>query len=125
MRGLEPKESAIELQILHYLVIVRKLFAWKNPTAGYFSPTLKRFRKHTNPYALNGAPDILCIREGRFIGFEVKTKKGKMSESQEIFRKNILNAKGFYYVVRSLEEVHRALDDFERALLAEKGELRE
>ncbi len=43
------------------------------------------------------------------VWLEVKTKKGKLSPNQKAFQESIEAAGGFYYVVRSIEDVEFAL----------------
>ena len=43
------------------------------------------------------------------VWLEVKTKKGKLSANQKAFQESIEAAGGFYYVVRSIENVEFAL----------------
>ena len=43
------------------------------------------------------------------VWFEVKTKKGKLSANQKAFQESIEAAGGFYYVVRSIDDVDLAI----------------
>ena len=43
------------------------------------------------------------------VWFEVKTKKGRLSANQKAFQESVTAAGGFYYVVRSIEDVEFAL----------------
>ena len=45
------------------------------------------------------------------VWLEVKTAKGRISENQKIFSDTVTAAKGFYYVVRSIDDVEDALRD--------------
>ena len=45
------------------------------------------------------------------VWLEVKTAKGRISENQKIFSDTVTAAKGFYYVVRSIDDVETALRD--------------
>lgn len=102
-----PSEEQIEHQILVYLNVTKKGFFWKNVSAGYFDG--RSFRKHKSPFAINGTPDILGIIHGDFVGFEVKSAKGKPSEAQEAFKKKALSVGARVCVVRSLSDVVQAL----------------
>jgi len=69
-----------------------------------------------------GVPDVLCCCRGRFIAFEIKTQKGKLSGPQKIQIQRIHRAEGHAAIVRSVEEVRAILetldlkqDDAERA----------
>ena len=43
------------------------------------------------------------------VWLEVKTKKGKLSPNQKAFQESIEAAGGFYYVVRSIDDVDLAI----------------
>ena len=45
------------------------------------------------------------------VWLEVKTAKGRISENQKLFSDTVTAAKGFYYVVRSIDDVEDALRD--------------
>jgi hypothetical protein len=56
-----------------------------------------------------GVPDLIVLHRGRFMGLEVKAEKGRLSDNQADAADAIVNAGGFYSVVRSVEEVERCL----------------
>lgn len=125
-RGVLPSESQIELQLLDYLNRVRKFEAWKNTSTGYYDAGRKCFRRQSNPYCRNGVADILCVIPVQFshmstpigitVYFEVKSPRGVQSESQKEFERVLRASGGYYYLVRSIEELELALDDFEASL---------
>ena len=45
------------------------------------------------------------------VWLEVKTAKGRISENQKLFSDTVTAAGGFYYVVRSIDDVETALRD--------------
>jgi len=106
------KERHIEALIGDYLKI-SKIFFFKCPMSGYFDtkPTwgLPRFRPHASPYVRNGTPDLIAVINGQFIGFEVKSKGGKQSDAQKSFQIDVKAAGGMYFLVKSLEDVQKAL----------------
>ncbi len=57
-------EKNITNKILKYLKSLDKCFC---------------FKEHGGNYGSSGIPDIICCYHGHFIGFEVKTDKGKNS----------------------------------------------
>lgn len=59
---------------------------------------------------LTGCPDILFYLNGDLIGFEVKTKEGKVSPEQFRFHKRIVDAGGKVYIVRSVDDVQKAME---------------
>jgi len=64
----------------------------------------------SNPYAMVGAPDIICVIDGRFVGVEVKTAKGKQSADQVLYMKRLRAHGGAYHVVRSLKDAQAIFD---------------
>ena len=76
-------------------------------------PTKDGFRPSSNV----GMADILCMHVVENIPvnvwLEVKTAKGRMSSNQIAFRDNVIRHKGYYYVVRSIEDVESALKEVE------------
>ena len=61
-----------------------------------------------------GVPDIICCYKGRFVGFEVKTAKGKISGPQRVQNERIRRACGRAVVVRSVADVQTVLQDIDR-----------
>jgi hypothetical protein len=59
-----------------------------------------------------GQPDIIAIVEvGGFcvtMWLEVKTKTGRQSPDQILFEKRVTSLCGYYFVVRSIEDVEKA-----------------
>lgn len=51
-----------------------------------------------------GQPDIQGCLDGRWIGIEVKTEKGRQREGQKVFQAAIERAGGVYIIARSPEE---------------------
>lgn len=71
------------------------------------------FKEHGGRYGTAGIPDIICCFNGRFIAFEVKTEKGRLTKLQEITIQRIKEAKGKAFKVTSLEEVKNILENLE------------
>ena len=87
-------EKDITNAILKYLKTVPDCFCWK---------------EHGGMYGTAGLPDIICCIKGRFVAFEVKTEKGKLTKLQEITIQRIQRAKGEAYKVTSRDEVKSIL----------------
>lgn len=102
----EPTEKDIQKAILDYLTL-RSIFHYKHNNSGIYKPSTGSYI----PSQSKGAPDIVCIIEGRYVGFEVKTRKGRLSDDQVEFHKKILAAGGIIFVVRSLDEAIEAVED--------------
>ncbi len=65
-----------------------------------------------------GVPDIVGIlADGRFLGIEVKTARGKLSPHQERFIQNINDAGGLAFVARSANDVIEKLGLQDRFLI--------
>ncbi len=58
-----------------------------------------------------GLPDIVCIvpPNGRFLGLEVKSAKGKLRPAQKEFMERIRSCGGYYVVVRTLQQAMEAV----------------
>ena len=91
-----PKESYFQKKIIEWIEgNVKNCIVWKE-AAG--------------PYSRQGIPDITCIVDGKYYGFEVKRPFfGKISKIQEQTIKAINENGGRAYVVTSVEEVARIL----------------
>ena|ERR1022692_2374403 len=100
------KESEIQKSIIDYLR-KRKVFYHKVNTVGIY----KRSTDSYIPSPSRGAPDIICIIKGRYVGLEVKTPKGKLSDDQIAFHRNLMAADGIVFTVRSLDEAIEAVED--------------
>jgi len=96
------KEGEIQLKILKHLRS-KGVFCWRAQPHTYNA----RLGFHvSNPYAMPGQPDIICILEGGiFCGIEVKTKTGKQSPDQILFQKRLEALGGVYIVARSVEDI--------------------
>lgn len=87
----------------HYLEL-RKHFFWRNNNTPVYDPTRKVFRAMPK-YALNGVPDIIVIKDGWFVGLEIKTKSGRQSEHQKEFERNCKQAGGEYHLITSVDQL--------------------
>lgn len=106
MRGL--KESVIENQILTWLYY-KKIWAWKNPSAGYFDQKRGRFRKHVSKFAINGVSDIVGIHMGRPLFIECKTDSGRLTPEQKAFLERASREGALAFVARNISDVEREL----------------
>lgn len=97
----KEKETDIQNTICDYLAL-KKYFFWRQNSSGSFqNGHFVRLPK----YSMAGLPDIIIIHDGFFIGLEVKTGKGKQSDTQKEFEKKCKEAGAEYYVVRSIEDL--------------------
>lgn len=60
----------------------------------------------------SGMPDIFVVRyPTQIIGLEVKNEKGKLRDSQVIWQKKFESVGGKYYLVRSVEDVEKIINN--------------
>lgn len=100
---MELSEKQIENQALGWLKS-KMIFAFKVKSMGTFDPVTKRFRA-PSPWYKKGCPDILCCYRGKFVGLEIKTKKGRLSEYQKAFHMELVESGGYAFVVRDIDEL--------------------
>lgn len=69
------------------------------------SGALKTERGGFIRFGTKGAPDIVAVIKGQYIGIEIKKPKGVQSPGQKEFQKNLEKAGGQYWLIRSVEEL--------------------
>lgn len=113
--SFKTPESTVELAICMALE-ARGYRVVKVPRAGYYDAVRKTFRKHANKWALNGFPDLVVFHKnlnGRFLGLEVKSEKGRQSDAQKQMQEIITSSGGFYFLIRNVEDAFEALKQAE------------
>lgn len=98
---MKIKETDIQRQILDHLNSVKErtgIFFWRQNNIA--APK----RKFTG---LKGVPDIFVILppHGTLISIECKTEKGKLSEHQKSYKKEVSMRGGIYVEARSVSDV--------------------
>jgi len=103
----EPSEKEVQKTILDWLAW-HKIFAWRNNSGCVFS----NYKGKTRMIRIGcpGAPDIIGIFKGLFLGIEVKAKKGKLRPEQKEFLDNIKKYGGIAIVAKSVEDVEESLN---------------
>ena len=101
----KPTESEIQKAILGYLTI-KRIFHYRQ-NQGTIKTDRDTYYKATS---INGIPDIICIKDGIYIGLEVKTSTGKLNANQIETHKRIQAAGGLVFVVRSLDDVRKIFE---------------
>jgi hypothetical protein len=98
-------EANLVTAILSLSAFMPDVELWRNNSGmrGYI-----RYGLH-NRKRLKGSPDIVGIVAGRFVGLEVKTKDGVVSDEQHNFAMDIRAAGGYAAVVRSVGEALTAI----------------
>lgn len=65
-----------------------------------------------SPFTTVGAPDIIIVINGLFIGLEFKTYRGRQSQDQKNVQARIEAAGGYYFLPKSEKDVLDILDRF-------------
>ncbi len=92
-------EKELQNEILHYLQKAG-IFAWRQNT-GAFKIDSRYIR-----VGFSGMADIIGILpDGRFLAIEVKGPKGKLTEYQKMFLREIQANKGVAIIARSIVDV--------------------
>ena len=108
-RKLPIREKTIENSILSWLKL-RGFNVWKNPTVGIYDKQLGTYRRDNSIHRAIGAPDIIgVLPDGIFLGIEVKSETGRLSEHQKKFLGDIRFSNGIAFVARSIEDVELEL----------------
>lgn len=63
------------------------------------------YKQHQGLGSTPGVPDIVGIYQGRYLGIEVKTRNGVVSDNQRRFIDTINAAGGIAFVARSVDDV--------------------
>jgi hypothetical protein len=104
-------ENELQLSVAKYLRVMEKVLSSQGINiCWHHSPNegknkLHYYAKQKRLGVRKGWPDIEIIYRGRFIGIELKTKKGRVSEAQKKCHDDIILAGGVVTICRSLNEV--------------------
>jgi predicted LPLAT superfamily acyltransferase len=93
------KESDTQRQILHYLAL-KRIFHYRNNSGAFVDS-----QRHFYRFGAVGSPDMVYVVNGQYVGIEVKAPKGKQSEHQKEFQKQLEVAGGRYILAHSLDDV--------------------
>jgi hypothetical protein len=105
---MKEKEVDIQKAICTYLQMLEnqnKLFFFRSG-----SGTVKTEKGSYFKSGKPGVPDISVIIDGRYIGLEVKTEKGKLTQIQEDCHQAIERVGGRCYVVRSVDDAIKIIE---------------
>jgi hypothetical protein len=97
------KETDIQKGVCDYLAL-RKHFFWRSNNMPVYDSVRKSYRALPK-YAKHGIPDIIVIKDGFFIGLEIKKKGGYQSKEQKLFEKELKEAGGEYWVIRDIDQL--------------------
>ena len=102
-------EANIQSAVLDLLAIKekqRELMYWRsnNIQPSGIKKDGKRFFYKANVHAKKGIPDIIVIKDGFFIGLEIKDKE-KQSDGQKEFEKLVKQNGGEYHIIKSVDQL--------------------
>lgn len=100
-------EKDIQTAVCDYLQL-KGLFFWRQNVIPVFNKKKEAFMRMPK-YSKNGVPDIILVKQGKFIGLEIKLPKGKQSENQIKFQNELQQAGGEYYLITSIDDLIKIL----------------
>jgi hypothetical protein len=89
------RERDIQSQILDWLAL-QKIFHYRQNT-GSVARAYKGKSRFIR-FGKRGAPDIVCVIAGRYVGIEVKREGEEQTEHQKEFEKELRYVGGGYYL---------------------------
>jgi len=111
LRAVKEKEKDVQRSILDYLELIGA-FYYRNNSGAMVAEY--KGKKRLLRFGAKGSPDIIVVKNGLYIGVEVKGTDGKQSEDQMDFARRLIKAGGEYILAHSLDsfvEQFRALDN--------------
>ena len=99
-------EKETQATILDYLAI-KHIFHWRQNTGAMRGE--HKGKKWFVQFGDKGSPDIFAVIDGNIYGIEVKSPKGKMSESQKDYEERFVAAGGVYILARDVDDVIKKL----------------
>lgn len=99
------RESELQKSCIDYLGY-KGIFSYKINNVGIKKPDGSYIPSQTK-----GLPDLVIHRNGRVEYIEFKSEKGRLSEWQEVFRKQCEKDGIVYNVIRSLDELIKIMED--------------
>ena len=102
-------EKETQNQILEYLKL-KGIMHWRQ-NSGAMMVDAKGGGSRFISFGFKGISDILgCMPDGKFFAIEVKSEKGRLTDSQKTFLANVEKNNGVALVARSLDDVIDAFD---------------
>lgn len=109
MKRINPKitENMVMRAVCEYLTYKRIFFYRQNNVPICDAGVYRRMPK----YSIPGVSDLLALPYNRTMFLECKSPTGKQSQAQKEFEKNVKASGHEYYIIRSVEDVERALNN--------------
>lgn len=109
MPNHNKQHSALIQAVLNYLSLVPGCLAWQQDSMGVWDAKRQIYRKRQSKYTVRGLSDVFAVYRGVPLGLEIKTGSGTPNDNQVEFWQLLERAGGLYFVIRSLDDVTRAL----------------
>lgn len=103
-------EAELQRQILDLLRLYG-VFAYRQNTG----------RRGGVSYGKKGAPDIVAVIGGRYVGIEVKAPDGVVSPDQFLFAEQLEKAGGLYLIARDFVQIRDELENLARSCAVKKA----
>lgn len=103
---MSTPESNLLAAVCDYLSL-RKHFFWRSNNSGVATKGTdgRLFFRKMAKHSMRGVPDIILIKDGFFVGLEVKPKGKYQSAEQKEFERACKEAGAEYYVIRSIDDL--------------------
>ena len=96
------KESETQKAILEWLDW-KHIFHYRNNSGAFVDSN-----EHFYRFGAVGSPDIVFVVNGQYAGIEVEASKGRQSDNQKEFQRQLEAAGGRYILAHSLDDVVNA-----------------
>ena len=102
-------ERSLQKSVVAYIKLALPTLLFTHPPNGGTRNIIEaaNFKKMG---VLPGTPDLLFWWKGGFGAIELKAGKGRLTEYQQEFRRRFIEAGGFYFECRSIDEVKSAFE---------------
>ena len=104
----QMSEQDLLKQITDWLTLYR--YFWYRNNVGAMSKENPDGKYRFIKFGRNGAPDLIVVDEGLFVGIEVKLNGKEQSRVQYQFQCDVERAGGRYIIAHSLEDVLHAFN---------------
>lgn len=105
---LKVSEKDAQRAILDYLA-AKRIFHYRNNSGAFVMPETATTKRRFFRAGVSGAPDIVAVVKGTYVGIEVKASDGRQSDDQKQFQEDLERAGGIYVLARGIDEVETAL----------------
>lgn len=116
-------EGQIKKSILEFLELYAKkapFLFWNQESVGIFDAKKGIYRKKKSRFQKNGIADIILVKNYYdlpcIIFLEVKAPGGKQSDDQKEFEKEVQSVNGFYFIVKSIDDVIVCLENVRKVV---------